>query len=790
MLGGLQSEQQNEIAKTLAGHVKIEKGSPTAANVLETMAQHHLAWYYFTDGKGKVNAKTKLLAPNLYKFEEKSRALTWLGQPYYEAVATVSKDINLHVGFYAGKMFEFNEDWLVREIPLPVAGLLVLAAIGAAGFIYFISITVPVGEAVLYFRRKDTGAANLKPLRATTASGDARQLIALLESRDKLLTDKEGLLKDREETLRSLRMQYEAEMSVAKKEKTVMFLKEAENNFIDRLVQELDKQANVDGIAENCLKQLNAEFPNAVEFALFFSMNKKQEHILVAHHGFTGNPAEVYRGLGTIKVTSISLEDGDCKIVEPSKLKEQQLREIAELTSARDIIFMPLRYLGRSLGHIVIFFRAQQQSLENMIRLLNRSAVTMAKSLFHIAAYQEQVEAARTDELTGFPNKNYLMYLLPQLLGTTDDPSSTKQFAVFLVEGHDILSINDKYGRQAGDKLIQELGARIDKLLQQRKNESMGGWGDHLIRYQGAQFMVMLHSVDSKKAAIFAQRMRQVLEAEDWPCGIGKWMTSIGIANFPEDTRTPEELLLFVETALSYARGQSERNKIAHISQVPKAFRSAKLASNLGGSLDVFDPAALMQSLSISRKSGILTVTHQDGKMFWCYLENGRPTKARLGKFKGTAAIVEFLVLFDSGDFNFTDYTSIDKQTLEDIRKLDKSFDCVSSLERSLMDGALAHDHFTSAHDVIKQPELFVWPQPGAKTGEALAKLRELKDPPSPDEEKAMNEILRMANGKVTLKTIFEKLDSLPTHTVWRGAALLVQHDIVQLKKLATSIGV
>jgi hypothetical protein len=104
------------------------------------------------------------------------------------------------------------------------------------------------------------------------------------------------------------------------------------------------------------------------------------------------------------------------------------------------------------------------------------------------------------------------------------------------------------------------------------------------------------------------------------------------------------------------------------------------------------------------------------------------------------------------------------------------------------MDGALARDHFTSAHDTIKELGLFVWPQPSAKNGEGFEAMRALKDPPSPQEEQVMKEILTLANGKVQLKTIFERLDNLPTATLWRSAQLLVQHELVQLKKLATSV--
>lgn len=766
------------------------KESPSA--VLEKMNEHHLSWYYLTDGNQKPLPSTRAFAPDM-PISESSRNLVWRGQNYYESVAPITTGANLHVGFYSGPAIGLSGDPLEAQVPFMVALTLIFSMCFGFLILFLFSITLPLGRIVQYHKLKDneTGMTPGK-LSIAGATAEVRNIFRLLEDKDKKIDERNSTLKDRDNTIKQLNARFEQEMTQAKKEKTVLYLKEAENQFIDRLTSDLENHTAVIGVSDTLLAQLHNEFPNSFEFALFFSMNRKGDGAnLTSHIGFSNNPLDVYKGLGMMRVAADDQGAELCRVLDPSAVQESQFREIAELTSARYVLISPLRFQQKKLAFIVVFFRGQDQSLEHITRILNRASHVTAKALHHITVYEEQVESSRTDELTGFPNKNYLPHLLPQLVSHSDGIDGEKRpFSLFLVEGHDVLAINEKYGRPAGDTVIQELGKRIDKLLNQRRTETMGSWGDHLIRYQGAQFLVILRQVDSKKATIFAQRLRQVLETDDYPCGVGRWSMAIGITSFPEDTTSPEELIVNLETALSYARGQSERNKIAHINSVPKAFRSAKLASNLGGSLDVFDPAALMQSLSISRKSGILTVTNPDGKMFWCYLENGRPTKTRMGKFSGTPAIIEFLVLFESGEFAFSDLTSIDKQTLDDIGKLPKSFDVPGSLERALMDGALARDHYTSAHDVIKQLDLFVWPQPNAKKGGAdvLAPLRELKDPPSPDEEKAMKEILSVSNGKIQLKTIFERLDTLPTHTLWRGAALLVQHEIIQLKKLATSM--
>lgn len=780
----------NDLADKLSIEMRSQKGAP-AAFIQERINDNRLAWFYMTNGKQVPLPVTRPFMPNGPQIEEQSRDIEWRGQNYYEAVSQIDKNRNLHVGFYAGPVFDLSDDMMSSQVPFLAALGLVLTSMLVTVGLYLISVGRPCESLISFFKKKDSGISGLKLPPLSGAVSEILTLKKLLDVKDRTVEDNAASLKEKESRLRNLNIQYERDMQEAKKEKTVLFLKEAENQFLDKLTAETDSKTTARELAETLLRGLNAEFPNSVEFALFFSRVDVDENVLLAHIGFNSNPAEVYKGLSVMRRLPEMESEIECTIVDASSIQEAQFREISEITTARQVILCPLTHLQRRLATLVIFFRGQPQSLEHIIRVLNRAAAITAKTLFHIAVYEEHIESARTDQLTGYRNKTYLSHLLPQLLEHTADlPEEERVFSFFLLEGHDVMSINEKYGRPAGDVMIQELGRRIEKLLQQRRNETLGGWGDYLIRYQGAQFLIVLHSVDSKKATIFAQRLRQVIDTHEWPCGIAKWSTSIGISSFPEDTKNPEEILVNVETALSYARGQSDRNKIAHVSQVPKAFRSAKLAANLGGSLDVFDPAALLQSLSISRKSGVLTVTHPDGKQFWCFLDNGRPTKARLGKFGGNVAIVEFLVLFESGDFSFTDMQSVDKQTVDDIRKLEKSFDVSGSLERTLMDGALAHDHFSWAKGIIKALDLFVWPHPATKSDEYLNFFRAKDDAPSPEEEKAMKDIVKLANGRIQLKVIFDRLDGYPTHTLWRAAALLVSNDFINLKKLATSIGV
>lgn len=768
---------------------KSKSKKADSTNVLEQLNAHHLAWYYLTNGQGIPLQSTKSFAPDFKVFPEYSHSITWRNQLYYEAVAPVNKKANLHVGFYSGPPLGLANDFLTETVPLTIVCFLLLLYIMICGLVYVLSVTIPTHKLSMFYQRKDSASGITSgALQTPGAVTEIRALRKLIERKDKLVAEQQSQLDERDAKIKKMNRRYEEDLGNANKERSALYLKDMESRFIDQLRHALDDKTRLDDLANTLLASLNAEFPQSSDLILFFSNNNNNESVLISHIGFNNNPAEIYRELSGKRALPYDANLETCIALEPTNITDRCLREIAELTSSKQVLFVPMRFQNRNLAYMVIFFRGQAQTLDHIQRVLNRSAQVAAKALYHITIYEELVETSRTDALTGYPNKNYLSHLIPQLLNRTEGVgTSTRKFALILVEGHDIAAINEKFGRQTGDLVIKELGKRIHDFLRQRHQESVSSFGDYLIRYGSAQFLIILRALDSKKASIFAQRLRQVIEGQDWPGGIGKWVTAIGITSSPDDSIDAEELIINVETALSYARGLSERERIAGINQVPMAFRSNKSSYNLGGSLDIFDPAALLQSLSMSRKSGVLTVTNSDGKVFWCFVENGKPTKTRMGKFGGTPALLEFLVLFDSGDFNFSDLSGIDAPTLREIQQLGSPFTITNSLERDLMDGALARDHYASAQNLIKQTDLFVWPHPNTKHENAFAFMQNLKDPPSPEEERVMREILRIANGKISLKDIFARMETTPSHCLWRGAALLVENQLIDLKKLATS---
>ncbi|WP_154674304.1 GGDEF domain-containing protein [Nakamurella lactea] len=94
-------------------------------------------------------------------------------------------------------------------------------------------------------------------------------------------------------------------------------------------------------------------------------------------------------------------------------------------------------------------------------------------------------EQARTDPLTGLPNRGAVMALLDSRLGRRSGRRPDKAVAdvtVMLIDLDGFKAVNDTHGHQAGDELLVEVGARIRAVV---GNDSLVG------RLGGDEFLVV-----------------------------------------------------------------------------------------------------------------------------------------------------------------------------------------------------------------------------------------------------------------------------------------------------------
>ncbi len=161
---------------------------------------------------------------------------------------------------------------------------------------------------------------------------------------------------------------------------------------------------------------------------------------------------------------------------------------------------------------------------------------------------QQRVEAkmnylAFHDDLTGLPNKRRLTQRLDKLMQTRD--KDTPGIVVFNVNR--FKNINDSLGHQAGDRLLQLVGDRLKRnSLPKEEIFSMGG----------DEFALIIPSLASVDSAM--KRIRELLELFEKPVTIDDYDYHIslcaGMAVYPEDGDTAEQLIQHADTAVHHAK--------------------------------------------------------------------------------------------------------------------------------------------------------------------------------------------------------------------------------------------
>lgn len=172
------------------------------------------------------------------------------------------------------------------------------------------------------------------------------------------------------------------------------------------------------------------------------------------------------------------------------------------------------------------------------------------------STFDASLEMAVTDQLTGLYNRRYLA---SHLSGMFDRAFWTgRPLSLMILDIDHFKSINDTHGHDIGDKVIQEIAAKI-------RNSVRGI--DLACRYGGEEFLVAMPDTDRNFAGIVAERLRMEIGEHEVTLNSGrdhfKVTVSIGISsteNGPKED-TGQKLIKRADEAL-YAAKTSGRNRV------------------------------------------------------------------------------------------------------------------------------------------------------------------------------------------------------------------------------------
>lgn len=162
-----------------------------------------------------------------------------------------------------------------------------------------------------------------------------------------------------------------------------------------------------------------------------------------------------------------------------------------------------------------------------------------SESLIRFQAYH--------DLLTSLPNRSLLSDRLD--LAIAHARRHNQMLAVMDLDLNRFKSVNDNFGYNVGDVLLQSVVTRLQKCLRE---------GDTLSRFGGDEFILLLPEIgEALDAELIAQKiidaLKQPFELEGQEVFIG---ISIGTALFPESGDSKEVLIKHADIAMYQAKGQ------------------------------------------------------------------------------------------------------------------------------------------------------------------------------------------------------------------------------------------
>ncbi|RJX30263.1 MAG: EAL domain-containing protein [Oxalobacter sp.] len=252
---------------------------------------------------------------------------------------------------------------------------------------------------------------------------------------------------------------------------------------------------------------------------------------------------------------------GDSAVCSGDCLRSQSIHA----SGLRSAYAFPVTYLTEdgqqhSPGVLEFCSSLPRQREAQLPNLSNAIGALVAQALQRIEQTETIRKMAQVDAMTGLANRSHFHQLLGAACQQAQGAGAS--FGVLFVDLDRFKPINDAYGHDAGNMVILEFSRRMAKLVPE---------GSHVGRLGGDEFAILSPQITAQ-SQLDALAI-QVLEAASQTFYLGHLelavSASIGISVFPENGKTPPELLRCADAAMYRSKNHGRSSHCFYSSMSP-----------------------------------------------------------------------------------------------------------------------------------------------------------------------------------------------------------------------------
>lgn len=326
-------------------------------------------------------------------------------------------------------------------------------------------------------------------------------------------------------------------------------------NLKEMYVRGINISAAVGGIFSKSIREKNA-FKFVVRgLENLFGFDRVRMYIVDESKNLLKGTYAAYKTgiISDISHEVIPIISGTCSLVDV-------LLDSSDIIVKEYIVYLPLRvdYINRGLlafDNLLSRIDIRKHYLD----ILKSFSSLMAVALENIALFEKIQEMSLYDELTGLALRRFFNQKFQEEFYRAERFS--QNLSILWIDIDYFKEINDSYGHQVGDLVLKEISNTIKRNLRKI---------DFPVRYGGDEIVILLPQSSEVEAMGLAKRLLESIRALKINLssfGINKDIElsiSAGIASYPQDAKTMEELMAKADEALYWVKSHGKNGVISY----------------------------------------------------------------------------------------------------------------------------------------------------------------------------------------------------------------------------------